>query len=250
MNNKYYTFFIKEIEQLIANENYEQAKVKLKFELDLPYIPKKYEQQIIKFYNEIQQLTKEKPNIKQWDLETIKEIINNPFDEEIHLVAFNFLEQQNARKILSTLRDYLKNSLFRNENKTYLLIVLKRQDIDEVFIVQKTHGQYFVNPILISEFHLDECTKKVKTTLSNFVYNDNPSLEQVCWYLWENYWYSQYPNLPLMADLPAVVSAIIYKAQIMQGDDECKLEQICQNLNTDVVLTERFLLQIEKEQIF
>lgn len=65
MNNKYYTFFIKEIEQLIANEKYEQAKVKLKFELDLPYIPKKYEQQIIKLYDEIQQLTKEKPNIKQ-----------------------------------------------------------------------------------------------------------------------------------------------------------------------------------------
>lgn len=251
MNNNYYLHFIKEIKKLISEKKYDQAQIKLKTELDLPYIPREYEIELIKLYQEVlAEIPQVKPIIKQWDLATITAIINNPFDEEIHLVAFNFLESQNARQILKTLRDYLKNNLFSNYNKMHLLFVLKKQEVNEEFIVNKTHGQYLLNPLTIPEFHETEHSKIVKKFLEDLVYNDNPSLEQVCWYIWENYWYNQYPQLPERVQLNSLLAAIIHRAKIMQGDDEGTLLQICEELTADEALANKFLQEIASEKIF
>lgn len=244
--NNYYEEFLKQIEQLIIEQNYVQAKVLLKQELDLPYIPVKYEKQIIELYNLVQNKSKDISKINQWDLPTILEILNNPFDEEIHLVAFTFLREHNIRKILPDLKKYLINPLFKDENKTHLLLVLKQQEIDESIIVKKTHGEYTINPKEMLEIYETKVDFNVRDFLQKNAGLKNPSLEQVCYYIWENYWYANYPKIISINEVSQLATAIIYKAKLMQGDNEQTLLNFCQELDVCFKDVEVLLSSLDK----
>lgn len=235
MSDNYYDQFLLAIAELLKHGHYHEVQKKLKSELEMPYIPKQYEDKIIKLYknvNEKTKLTFDNNKIKQWDLETIRNIIINPFDEEIHLVAFYHLSKQNIRQILPTVRKYLLSDVFRNENKTHLLLVLKEQEVNEEFDVFKTHGKYIINPINIVSFNDEPLTKRIQAILDETIYIDNPSLMQICWYVWENYWYNFYPLLCDLKQVKALVTAITYCAQKMQFD-EPNLKQLCQLFHTN-----------------
>lgn len=250
MTNNYYDEFLLEVKQLIKENRYYEVQKKLKLELEMPYIPKGYENRIVELYEEVNKLIKlnSDTEIKQWDLDTIKKVIMSPFDEEIHLVAFHHLVNQNARKILPEIKRYLLNEQFRNENKTHLLLVLKDQELNEQLQVNKTHGRYLINPSEITHFEDEKLTRKIHKILDNKVYNDSPSLMQICWSIWENYWYNFYPFLEDLEYYNDLSAAITYCAHQLQFET-ISIKQISEKFNSSFKNTEKIIKKIYKYEV-
>ena len=250
MTNNYYDEFLLEMKQLIKENRYYEVQKKLKIELEIPYIPKEYENKIIELYKEVNKLIKlnSDSEIKQWNLSTIKKIIMSPFDEEIHPVAFHHLVNQNARKILPEIEKYLINEQFRNENKTHLLLVLKDQQLNEQLQVNKTHGKYLINPSEIISFEQEKLTREIHKILDDKVYNDSPSLMQICWSIWENYWYNFYPSLEELKYCNDLSAAITYCAHQMQFET-ISIKEISEQFNSNYENTEKIIKKIYKYEV-
>lgn len=232
MANSYYEEIVGEINSLIEKQEYQQAYKQLQNELEMPYIPKEYENIFIELFKKCNAFLHQPKVNQQAHLtqQEIEKILLNPFDEEIHLAIISDLKSYNIRNMLETIEKYLKNSLFRDENKVHLLFALKEQGIDQQFMVKKNNGNFNLNPKLMEKSEDNKLVKAVLKLLDQFVYNDNPGLYQICLYILDNYFYNLYPLTSKEDKARLLTTAIIYKAHQLQFN-EVSLETIADLLS-------------------
>ena len=250
-SNNYYDEILTEIANLLKEGNYEAVYWKARNELEMPYIPQQVETKLVEFFKQANAVMNKQTNRKlqaNLSLAEIENILLNSLDEEIHLVAFHYLKNYNARQILPTIRKYLMNSLYHNALKIHLLYVLKEQNIDEDFKVTKTNGTFTLNPIKIQDFYTHHQVKKIQKLLDQHVYNDNPSLFNVCLYILQNYYYALYPSFIDNNEVADLTCAIIYKGHLLQFDD-VQIKTIAEQLNCSVAIANKYLELFEIEQV-
>ncbi|AXK51066.1 DUF3196 family protein [Spiroplasma alleghenense] len=216
MNKDFYDQTIIEIEGLIADKKYQEALEQINSELRMPYMPADFEAKLLKQQQEVGGLINQSnPNPKMWNLELIKKMLNQ-VDENLQLNAIEALKGFNIRAILPELKDFLINRNNCDENKVCLIFIIADQHINEEFKVVKKNGTYNINP---SQFNLQDSLdnlKLIREKLLEIVYNDNPSLFNVCEFILNSYFYLAFPNFA-QEDLNSLVAAIWYKASLAQG---------------------------------
>ncbi|MBH8623285.1 DUF3196 family protein [Spiroplasma sp. hyd1] len=246
----YYDELINEIEELIDNSNYNDALTKLKTELTIPYIPQNIEKKLETLLKEVNaKMLEQQPNPNSvWTLAKISEILTNPTDEETQLLAFHYLKDQNLRKILPVIRKYLVNKKVSNFAKIYLLYLLKEQEINEVFQVQKTNGFFKLNPQEMTPYQEEEQVKLVLQLLDQWVYNDNPSLYHTCLYLLETYYYDLYPQFIVNNEIEALAVAIIYQGQVMYNE-KITIKVLAEQFDVALPIVQKYLLSLNNKTL-
>ena len=246
----YYDELINEIEGLIDNNDYNEALIKLKTELTMPYIPQHIEKMLEALLKDVTAKMIEqqpKPN-SVWSLAKISEILTHPTDEETQLLAFHYLKDQNLRKILPIIRKYFVNKKVSNFTKIYLLYLLKEQEINEVFQVQKTNGFFKLNPQEMIPYQEEKQVKLVMQLLDQWVYNDNPSLYHTCLYLLETYYYDLYPYFIVDNEIQALAVAIIYQGQVMYNE-KINVEELARQFDVAVPTVQKYLLYLNNKNL-
>jgi len=246
----YYDELIDEIKELISNHNYNGALIKINDELMMPYIPQQVEEVLKTLLQEVnEKIREQKPSeTTVWTLAKISDILANPSDEEPQLLAFQYLKDQNLRQILPVIRQYFLNKKVTDFAKIYLLYLLKKQEITEIFEVKKTNGIFHLNPSQIIPYKENEQVKTIMKLLDQWVYNDNPSLYHTCLYLLETYYYNLYPYFLENNEEKALTIAIIYKGHRMYGE-EIVIQDLAEQFTVQVEIVKKYLPYLDQQEL-
>lgn len=250
----YYNKIIKDIEFFIKIKKYNHAFLKCKNELEMLYIPKNIEIQLINLFKEINSIYLniqykkfEKINTK-WTLKKIKMILLYSYDEELHWLALQHLKNKNIYKIMTTLQNYLLNNTYRNDNKIHLLFILKENNFNKKIKVKKTNGIFSLNPIQMINFEEHKKVKKIYKLLNNYIYNDNPSLYNNCLYILQNYYYTLYPYFVDKKEENDLTAAIVYKVYLLQFNN-IEIKEIIKKFHSSIKIINKYLSILENEKI-
>lgn len=244
----YYDELIDEIKKLISNYDYNGAFVKINDELMMPYIPQQVETVLRRLLQEVnEKMQEQKPReTTVWTLAKISDILANPADEETQLLAFQYLKDQNLRQILPVICKYFLNKKVTDFAKIYLLYLLKKQEITEIFEVKKTNGTFHLNPSQIIPYKENEQVKTIMKLLDQWVYNDNPSLYHTCLYLLETYYYNLYPYFLENNEEKALTVAIIYQGHRMYCE-QIVVQDLVEQFKVQVEIVKKYLPYLDQE---
>lgn len=136
----YYDEIINKIENLIDNQEYDEALRLVKNELDVAYIPKDIEEKLHEFLYNLQVHTYKTKTISDEDIEKFLNM-----DEAHQLLAVNELDHKNLRDYIALCQKYLNSSGFKN-GKVLLIDSLIRQEINHEFTYDDSSLTYEFNP--------------------------------------------------------------------------------------------------------
>ncbi|AGR40984.1 DUF3196 family protein [Spiroplasma taiwanense] len=239
----YYEELIKEIDLEIANKNFENALNLINEELNAPYIPVEFENYLNDKYIAILENTENNNFINErWNFDKILKSISQVEDQEIHLMAFDALRTMNIRKILQNLKEYLLNEKIKPSNKSFLLLILIEQSINQEIFVNKNGNTISINPSNFDLMNSQKILKNIELKLENLVYDTNPSLFKISKHIANNYFYYVFPNLNFKNySLNDLCAAIIIKANEALGttlEKEIEEKIIFNKENTMLLLNE------------
>lgn len=123
----YYDELISNIESLLNNKEYEEAKKIIANELNLPYIPRDIEDKLINYMSIIKESTFALKTLT--DEEIIEYLSSNP---EKQLLGVDALCKKNLRDYIDICDDYLKGDGYSNA-KALLIDSLIKQEINYEF---------------------------------------------------------------------------------------------------------------------
>lgn len=135
----YYDELIANIESLLNQSKYIEAKSIIENELNLPYIPREIEEKLNKYLSIVKDATY---SLKSLTDEDIFNYLNS--DETKQLIAVDELSRKNLRDYIDVVDDYLKGNGFVNA-KALLIDSLIRQEINFNF--------KYVNDCLFIDFN-------------------------------------------------------------------------------------------------
>ncbi|WP_425379015.1 DUF3196 family protein [Spiroplasma endosymbiont of Polydrusus pterygomalis] len=246
----YYDELIDEIKELINNNDYDGAFMKINDELMMSYVPQHIEKKLTTLSQEVNaKIREQKPSeTTVWTLAKISAILANPSDEETQLLAFQYLKDQNLRQILPVIRKYFLNKKVSDFAKIYLLYLLKKQEITEVFQVQKTNSVFNLDPTKIIPYKENDQVKVVMKLLDQWVYNDNPSLYHTCLYLLETYYYNLYPYFLEHNETKELSIAIIYQGHQMYGEN-ITLQMLADQFKVQDEIVKKYVLYLDQKHL-
>lgn len=156
----YYEETKEKIIDLIEKEEYEEAKRLIQNELELSYVPRDFEEDLIELLNQMQEKTF---RVKSLSEEEIEEYLKK--DENHQLLAVDALDKRNLRDEIYLCQEYLKGKGFRNA-KALLIDSLIRQQIDYVFILNDEDKELQFNPSKLTPLEesvvYKECNKSLE----------------------------------------------------------------------------------------
>ena len=165
----YYDELIDNIENLINNKEYDQAKALILNELNMIYVPSDIENKLNDFLDTIKQYIYKPNSISNDD---ILNYLNG--DENHQLIAVDELGKRNLRDYIDVCSEFLKNDRFVNA-KALLIDSLIKQDINYEFeyvnkcsfikfnpikmkIIEETEG-FIVGSKIINETYMKDASK-------------------------------------------------------------------------------------------
>lgn len=201
MENNYYDTLIKDIKLFLENNDYSKAAQLINEELKAPYIPQEVEEHLVEF-NQI--ITRNlannlKDSFLVWNVDKVAEVMQDTLDQELHLIAFDALRGLNARLILPMIRAYFLNNNIKDEYKTFLIMILLEQKVDEEFLIYKDNGkvELSINPATFDTTGANNFLANLELQLELLVNMKNPSLYTVCKSFANTYFYNVFPNFEL-----------------------------------------------------
>lgn len=175
--DNYYEECITKIEALIQAEKFEEAKIILEDELDMPYVPQTHLEKFRELYRLIPQV---KSSSSKY-LDTIEEIESSLFlDQEQQLQAMLSLERLNLRPYLSDLREWLVSLEVETWIKQQILVFLLEQGIQEEFQVSFEEELHTVNIKGLSHPFKNKHYIKQAQDLEEKLEQKNPSFFKLC----------------------------------------------------------------------
>ncbi|WP_342277193.1 DUF3196 family protein [Spiroplasma endosymbiont of Nebria brevicollis] len=249
-HDSYYQDIIGKINHHISANEWVQAMKLVKNELEMPYIPRNYEVTLQDLHHEIATNIKvnSKPQIHEWNLTEISQVLMNPFDEEFHPVAFYYFQSHNVRLILPTIKKYLASKDFNNINKTQLLLLLNSQGIDETMTVVKTHGTFQINPKQLIPCHELPIYTSITKLFEDEVHIDNPGIYGICLFLLDSYIENLLPELPNNNQASALAAALYVRACSFQSITVTLIAS-ANKFQTTTTLVKKYLNIINQQKI-
>lgn len=249
-HDSYYQNIIGKINHHISTNEWTQAMKIVKNELEMPYIPRNHEIILQDLYHKISTNIRlnSKPQIHEWNLTQISEILMNPFDEERHPMAFYYLQSNNVRLILPAIKKYLASKDFNNINKTRLLFLLNSQDINETLTVAKTNGTFQINPKQLIPWHKLPIYTSIVKLFEDEVHIDNPGTYAICLFLLDSYIENLFPELPNKNQKAPLAGALYIRACSLQFNTVTLLTS-ANKFQTTTALVKKYLKIINQQQI-
>ncbi|MBQ0035331.1 MAG: DUF3196 family protein [Firmicutes bacterium] len=121
----YYQDIINKITKLIENENFDEANKLIDEELNVPYVPKEYLDQLEQLQAQVKAVTFVYKSLTDEDIEKYLFM-----DAEHQLIAVNELNKKNLREYIDLCNKYLSSNGFKNA-KVLLVDSLINQEIGE-----------------------------------------------------------------------------------------------------------------------
>ncbi len=228
MKHDYYTEIIKEIKQLI-DTNPAEASKKLEVELNMPYIPEKYEQ----YFNEILQelrfkIMQDTVVNNELSKDEILEILMNNDTLKMPM-AITKLKDLNLRSMENELHKLILNPATPNMIKTIVYEYCVEQAIDHNF---EWKGK-IINPKIVGSIISLDSYLKAYTGIENIIIK-NPSLEHVAKSFLELYSLNTFPEfIDEEPELENIIVNIAYESMNIQSPlkvDEMRKKHVKENI--------------------
>lgn len=221
----YYIGFLKE------TERYQDAVDTLVEELSMPYIPFQYESRLNDFYDQILLEKKEYYAVEErkktiFEEKELRMILTNGASDDLMMMAFEQLETCNIRRFLPEIRLFLKNEEQSSVFKTLLLLILREQEVDEMFELHKHEHQIECNPLYLEGIEDSYWFEEIATQLESCIADDNPSLYEMSLEFLNYFLHDWYPLFELLGQTNEVACAIhFHLASLMTL--EIELDDLC-----------------------
>lgn len=177
MSNNYYNQILKEIDELIENEEFEEALVKVKTELSMPYIPSDIEPKLTERYQIINQ---------NFNLNKSKEISSDDLeyyllseDKAKQMQAIRALNELNLRSHIDLVQKYFDTSP-QAELQALLIDSLIDQKIDTEFTVTVSDQEVTFIPSYQEKVEESDGFVEASKYFDKWLSNDNPSMYNLC----------------------------------------------------------------------
>ncbi|ARU91977.1 hypothetical protein SCLARK_001460 [Spiroplasma clarkii] len=222
MADNYYETLLKDIQIFIDNQEYNNAAKLITNELAAPYIPGDIEVKLYE-YNQIinQHLVNDlDDSMLTWNVDKVAQIMQQSLNQEMHLLAFEALRGLNARQIIPLIKTYLQDKAIKNEYKTFLMMILIEQKVDEDFLVYKNDNKIEIifNPATFDVSESQKFLADLEMQLELLVNSKNPSLYTVCKNYASAYFYNVFPIFRLdQFELNDVLAFIIMHSKKALG---------------------------------
>lgn len=220
---KFYETLIKEVQENIQQEKYQEALQQLEAEFAMPYIPKEFEDQMIVMYNTCKAHIQEEKGLRKHSEEDIESLLFGGIDEACQ--AVDLLKGSNIRKHLEVIETYLKSNphyLIRS----LLIEALVEQDIKEEIQLDFDGLDVNFTPTYVELPQQQENVVKAFTMINEFYENDNPSFLMMCVESMLKEMYFRMP-FPLGEDeINSFVYAVLEYVYIANGDRESFIQFI------------------------
>ena len=168
----YYDETLVKIEDLIKEENYEEAKRLILNELEISYVPKEFEE---KLYDLLSLINEKTFKILHLNIDDIEKYL---FMDDLHqLQAVSELDKLNLRDHISLCDKYLKSNC-NEAARAYLIQSLIIQQINHVFVCDKNGEKISFNPSNMSNIEETGGYRSCLNALSE-VFMKEPSMLQI-----------------------------------------------------------------------
>ncbi|WP_342258460.1 DUF3196 family protein [Spiroplasma endosymbiont of Dioctria linearis] len=210
----YYEEIMQKISEAMAENDYDKAFKIVCDELNAPYVPQDFEKQLEQMQKKImEKLNFNEKNFINWTTNKVVDIMSKKLDQESHLMAFDALRGLNARLILEEIKAYLLDSEIKPEYKTFLIMVLIEQLVDQEIFIEKNGSTIAINPSKFNLKEAQEILKDIELKIEQTIYDSNPSLFTICQHIANSYFYNVFPILNFdNFTLNDLAMAIIMKA--------------------------------------
>lgn len=135
----YYDELLTNIDKLLQQKRYDEAKLMIQNELNLVYIPKDVETKLNEYLSNIKEATYVAKSLSDDEISSF--LYDN---NEKQLIAVNELDKKNLREYIEICSEYLKKGTFKN-SKALLIDSLIRQEVNREF--------EYVNDSLLLKFN-------------------------------------------------------------------------------------------------
>jgi hypothetical protein len=207
----FYDELKKELEKLVAEQNFTEAWQIIQEELKMPYIPRDFEQFLQNLQQEILAKLPDDHIIRatrsQLGMEEIaaKLLSENLIDRTL---AIQSLKNINVRPLLPVIQQYLLNPTFGNDTKTLILLILADQQITDKIKLEK-NGQIFeLVPTSLNTQSLFDFFEEVKTKIQIVIGDKNPSITKNAQNFTLIFLMNRYPQLDDLASENLVAAMI------------------------------------------
>ena len=156
----YYEDILKKIKELIDQGNHEDARRLILNELDMPYVPKDFEETL---HDLLMQINDTDKNVRKFSEEEILSFLDK--DEKYQLIAVSELDRMNLRNHLDVIARYLMNEERSVNAKALLIDSLIAQQIDEPFLYKSKDKEISFVAKDLKRADQGECFEKVKQIL-------------------------------------------------------------------------------------
>lgn len=164
----YYDEIISKINSLIQNKQFDEAFSLVLNELEMPYIPKEYEEIFYEKFNELKSFRKVNYD---FDDEKLLDYLHGSLFKQSS--AINYLSKRNLNDYILEIEEYLKGE-YDSDVKKHLIVFLIQQKINHLFKCKIDQDIYEFNPYNLHNIEDDNIFKVVFSMLSELFENDNP----------------------------------------------------------------------------
>lgn len=181
------------IELLLTKKDFNKAKVEAEHYQTLPYISQEVEEYLSNLPSLIEEAKNFKSGEQRLSYDEIDEVLAGSKDMgEVASVLFS-LEDYNINKLVPTLDIFLVRNDIHPNLRTYALILLVQNHINDTFQILKDGKKLLVNPSKLNPPFNDVKFKEAFNKLNELNYKD-PSLCNVAIQLFNNYILDTYPE--------------------------------------------------------
>ena len=235
---QYYDIVAIYVSTLMALEEDDLAIKVLEDELEMPYIPYKYEVQFNASYDEL--LKKRMANNKvhsPFDLLSDEELLNallSTKDNNDFIILLSQLETRNIRRFMNVLEEFLVSKEIKQNAKTIILELLKSQDVNKVVKVRNKENIIDVDLKEMKNVLDQEEINLILTKINEIENNDDPNYllyAQDVLFSYSDYIYPELLNNKNINDVSCAISLYVDSLFNNEEDFENKVNIYSASLN-------------------
>ena len=237
---QYYDITAIYVSILMDLEEDELAIKVLEEELEMPYIPYKYEVQFNASYDEL--LKRRMANNKvhsPFDLLSDEELMNallSTSDNNDFIILLSQLETRNIRRFISVLEEFLLSDKIKQNAKTIILELLKAQDVNKTFKVKNKDKIIEVDISKISNVLEQEEIILILNKINDIEENDDPNYIVYAQDVLFSYVGSIYPELLDKDNINSIACAIsLYVDSLFSIEEEFEAKSLKYNASLTLV---------------
>ena len=174
--SNYYNEVIFKIKELIEDNNITQAKSLLDEELKMPYIPKKYEEELNYLNQTINSLIKLSDDEKEISISKIEEYLYGSDEQQVQAVSALF--DKNLRQYSDLIQNYLSSKPNR-ESASLLIDAMIEQQLPNEFTYSVDGVDYTFIPLYLTKPYESDGFVEADKFLQEWISNDNPTLYEL-----------------------------------------------------------------------